>query len=84
MVLLVSIADFYIEAICVAKLEVARTARLATIVIIASGLFLSSTWNHPFVSYITSIIHVQEIAVEEHMMSGGLVFAVFMFIYGKY
>ncbi|XP_062597786.1 proton-coupled zinc antiporter SLC30A5-like isoform X2 [Saccostrea cucullata] len=77
-VLFVFLLDFYIEAVASNHLQGPRTAVYGTYAIFISALLLGVTWNHPMVSWITTV--TKEIITEDHVLSGGVVFSLMTFI----
>ena len=51
-ILLVSVLDFYVEAVCGSKLEISRACRFGAFATFTGALCLSVFWNHPFVSQV--------------------------------
>ncbi|XP_013399446.1 zinc transporter 5 [Lingula anatina] len=82
--LLVFILDYYVEAVCVNRLEIARTAKIGAIAIFTSAIFLGCFWNHPFVTHITTMQAVQEIVKEDHVLSGGVIFSFVLFMFSSH
>jgi len=80
--LLVLVADYYIDAACVNRLDVTRTSRFGTMAIIASALALSYIWNHPFIGQITNTQSLKDVMAVEHEISVGVIFSVALFVLG--
>lgn len=51
-ILLVFVIDYYVDAVCVNHLEMARTARFGAMGTAVFGLILSCLWNHPFITQV--------------------------------
>ena len=51
-ILLVFVIDYYVDAVCVSHLELARTARFGSMGTAVFGLVLSCIWNHPFITQV--------------------------------
>ena len=51
-ILLVFVIDYYVDAVCVNHLELARTARFGGLGTAVFGLILSCLWNHPFITQV--------------------------------
>ena len=81
-ILFVFLLDFYIEAVAANHLQGPRTAVYGTYAIIISALMLGLTWNHPMVSWITTV--TKDIITEDHVLSGGVIFSLMTFILGNY
>ncbi|XP_048738334.1 proton-coupled zinc antiporter SLC30A5-like isoform X2 [Ostrea edulis] len=77
-VLFVFLFDFYIEAVASNHLQGPQTAVYGTYAIFISALLLGVTWNHPMVSWITTV--TKDIITEDHVLSGGVVFSLMTFI----
>ncbi|XP_061554170.1 proton-coupled zinc antiporter SLC30A5 isoform X1 [Phycodurus eques] len=74
----VVILEFYVEAICNAKMEVQRCARYGAIALFSSGLLLANFWTHPLTDQLRSMSKSPQESSTEHVLSGGvLVSAVF-------
>lgn len=80
MILFVLVIDFYIEAVVINHLQPPKTAVYGAYAIFLSALFFALTWNHPLVSKITTI---KEIITNDHVLSGGVVFSLAVFMLGK-
>ena len=80
-ILFVFVIDFYIEAVVINHLQPPKTAVYGAYAIFFSALFLALTWNHPLVSKITTI---KEIITEDHVLSGGVIFSLAVFLLGNY
>lgn len=51
--------------------------------IFAVGLVLSLVWNHPFIKAITTLAKYKQLITEDHLLSGGVVFAIVLIFFGK-
>lgn len=76
-ILFVFVIDYYIEAVAVNHLQPPKTALYGACAIFSSALFLALTWNHPLV---TKITRIKEIITEDHVLSGGVVFSLGVFM----
>lgn len=81
-ILFVFLLDFYIEAVASNHLQGPRTAVYGTYAIFISALLLGVTWNHPMVSWITTV--TKDIITEDHVLSGGVIFSLMTFILGNF
>jgi len=79
----VLVYDYYIDAACMAHLDVARTGQLGTMFVLASALALSAVWNHPFVEHVASMLDLSQITSSEHQISMGVIISCVMFAVGK-
>jgi zinc transporter 5/7 len=83
--ILLFVSDFYVEQIAVAKLERLRTFRYSIFTMIGGALIASFLWTKS--ATITNDNsgwfggNIGQIEAEEHALSGGVVFAVVMFIF---
>ncbi|ESP05676.1 hypothetical protein LOTGIDRAFT_103228 [Lottia gigantea] len=82
-ILFVFLLDYYIEAVCINHLQPAKTALYGSIFMFISAVLLSLTWNHPYIAQITTMSKLREIITEDHVLSGGVVFSVIIFLFGK-
>lgn len=82
--MLVMVVDYYIESACVVHLDATRTGQYGTMVVLASALVIDTIWNHPFVSQVTNMHNIKNLILEEHEISVGVVFSVFIFAFGVY
>lgn len=77
----VMILEFYVEAICSAKMEAPRCARYSALALFLSALFLANFWTHPLTDQLRSMSKPPQQFGTEHVLSGGvLVSAVFFII----
>ncbi len=78
-------ADYYIEAICVNRLDQPRTSRFGAMATFVWAVFLSCVWGHPFLAQISRGPELPaELLRPEHAMSGGVVFSVILFFFGMW
>ena len=75
--------DYYVEAVCVNRMEASRTARVGSHAALTAALLLSCLWNHPFVSNLTTTLNLGTLLAEEHVLSGGVIFSFVLFVSGK-
>lgn len=75
----VFISDFYVEQMSIVKLDRVRTFRYGTLTMIFSSLILSLLWIKSAAVANSSAWFGRLIQIEEHELSGGVVFAVVMF-----
>ncbi|XP_050401353.1 proton-coupled zinc antiporter SLC30A5 [Patella vulgata] len=80
-ILFVFILDYYIDAVSINHLNQSKTALYGSIIMFISAVFLSTTWNHPYVAHITTMHKLKEIITEDHVLSGGVVFSVIVFMF---
>jgi len=74
--------DFYVEQIAIVKLDRIRTFRYGTLTIIFSALIVSLLWEKTATTVANSSIWFgRTIQIEEHELSGGVVFAIVMFAF---
>jgi zinc transporter 5/7 len=73
--------DFYVEQIAIVKLDRIRTFRYGTLTIIFSALIVSLLWEKTATVANSSIWFGRTIQIEEHELSGGVVFAIVMFAF---
>ncbi|CAF4161617.1 unnamed protein product [Adineta steineri] len=83
--ILIFVSDFYVEQVAVVKLERLRTFRYSTFIMIGSAIIASFLWTKSVtiakdksVSFTKNIIKNE---FEEHALSGGVVFAIVMFVF---
>ena len=84
MSILLVVFDFYVEQIAVVKLERLRTLRYGTFAMIGGLRLGSFLWTRSATMFNCNSAsfgrNVEKIESEEHALSGGVVFAVVMFI----
>jgi zinc transporter 5/7 len=73
--------DFYVEQIAIVKLDRIRTFRYGTLTIIFSALIVSLVWVKTATIANSSLWFGRTIEIEEHELSGGVVFAIVMFAF---
>jgi zinc transporter 5/7 len=73
--------DFYVEQLAVVKLDRIRTFRYGTLTIIFTALIVSLLWVKTVTVANSSVWFGRTIQIEEHELSGGVVFAVVMFAF---
>lgn len=72
--------DFYIESICLAKMEAPRCARYSAIFTFLSGLLLANFWTHPLTDQLRVMSKQGQQASTEHVLSGGVVVSAVFFL----
>jgi zinc transporter 5/7 len=75
------VLDFYVEQMAIVKLDRIRTFRYGTLTMIFSALIVSLLWMKTATVANSSVWFGRTIQVEEHELSGGVVFAVVMFAF---
>ncbi|XP_048255901.1 zinc transporter 5-like [Haliotis rufescens] len=83
-IMFVFLIDFYIEAVSINHLQPQKTALYGVAAISLGALFLSSTWNHPYMAQITTMHKLREVITEDHVLSGGVVFSLMALILGTW
>ncbi|XP_013878047.1 proton-coupled zinc antiporter SLC30A5 [Austrofundulus limnaeus] len=73
----VTILEFYVEAVCSAKMEMPRCARYGAIALFLSALLLANFWTHPMTDPLRS---VRQPGSTEHVLSGGVIVSAVFFI----
>ncbi|XP_049594353.1 proton-coupled zinc antiporter SLC30A5 isoform X1 [Syngnathus scovelli] len=76
----VMILEFYVEAICNAKMEVQRCARYGAIALFSSALLLANFWTHPLTDQLRSMSKPPQQGSTEHVLSGGVLVSAIFFI----
>lgn len=79
----VMILDFYVESICMTKLEAPRCARYSSYFLFFSGLFLANFWTHPLTDQLRPIRTGGQQSSTEHVLSGGVLVSACFFIMCK-
>uniref|UniRef100_A0A671SXZ7 Zinc transporter n=1 Tax=Sinocyclocheilus anshuiensis TaxID=1608454 RepID=A0A671SXZ7_9TELE len=79
----VMILDFYVESICMAKLETSRCARYGSIFLFLSGLLLANFWTHPLTDQLRAVSKSVQQSSTEHVLSGGVLVSACFFIMGN-
>lgn len=81
--LLVLVADYYVEAACVSRLDATRTGRCGTLAVLGGALVLGAVWNHPLVAQMTTSAQgVSDVTAVEHELSAGVIFSCVLFAFG--
>ena len=81
----VMILEFYVEAVCAAKMEAPRCARYSTAALFLSALLLAHFWTHPFTDQLLSVrTPLHGGGGTEHVLSGGVVVSAVIFVLGQY
>jgi zinc transporter 5/7 len=75
--------DYYIQAICVNRLDQSRTSRFGAMATFISAMVISIIWTHPFVSQLKSLSDLRDSIAEDHVLSGGVVFSFVLFMFGE-
>lgn len=83
-VLFVFVVDYYVDAICMTRLEVLHTARFGSMATFTVAVILSFFWDHPFIGHVTNMRVLRVIVVEDHLLSGGAVFSFVLFMFATY
>lgn len=76
----VMILEFYVEAICTAKMETPRCARYGAIALFLSALMLANFWTHPLTDQLRSMSKPPQQVSTEHVLSGGVLVSAVFFI----
>uniref|UniRef100_A0A3B3QZ35 Zinc transporter n=1 Tax=Paramormyrops kingsleyae TaxID=1676925 RepID=A0A3B3QZ35_9TELE len=76
-VLSVMILDFYVESMCVAKMEAPRCARYGSVFLFVGGLLLANFWAHPLTGQLRAKTRQDD---TEHVLSGGVLVSAVFFI----
>ena len=79
----VCIVDYYIESVAVNHLQASRVALYSTAAMFGGALLLSYTWNHPYMARVTSLHKLEDVITEDHVLSGGVIFSVLVFMLGE-
>ncbi|XP_072309578.1 proton-coupled zinc antiporter SLC30A5 [Eucyclogobius newberryi] len=75
----VMILDFYVEAVCSAKMEAPRVARCGSAALFLSALVLAHFWTHPFTDKLRPQSRPPAESTE-HVLSGGVIVSASFFI----
>lgn len=78
-ILSVFVLNYYIEAVTCNHLQPAKTSEYGTYAMFLSALFLALTWNHPYMTKITTLDRLQDIITEDHVLSLGVLFSLAAF-----
>ncbi|XP_031601525.1 zinc transporter 5 isoform X1 [Oreochromis aureus] len=76
----VMILEFYVEAICSAKMEMPRCARYGALALFFSALLLANFWTHPLTDQLRSMSKPAHYGSTEHVLSGGVLVSAIFFI----
>uniref|UniRef100_A0A671XK69 Zinc transporter n=1 Tax=Sparus aurata TaxID=8175 RepID=A0A671XK69_SPAAU len=76
----VMILEFYVDAICSAKMETPRCARYGAIALFLSALLLANFWTHPLTDQLRSMSKPPQQVSTEHVLSGGVIVSAVFFI----
>lgn len=79
----VMILEFYVDAVCSAKMEAPRCARYGTFALFSSGLLLANFWTHPLTDQIRSMSIPPKLVSTEHVLSGGVMVSAIFFLMCK-
>lgn len=79
----VMILEFYVEAICNAKMEVQRCARYGAVALFSSAVLLANFWTHPLTDQLRSMSKPPQRSSTEHVLSGGVLVSAVFFILCK-
>ncbi|CAF1668722.1 unnamed protein product, partial [Adineta ricciae] len=79
--LFIFVLDFYVEQIAIVKLDRIRTYRFGTLAMIFASLVISFIWVQTVSAANSNAWLGRTVEVEEHVLSGGVVFAVVMFAF---
>ncbi len=78
-------SDFYVEQVAVVKLDRLRTFRYGTYTMIGGAFLASVLWTKSAIVTSHSSVwfgrNIGQIELEEHALSGGVVFAIVMFVF---
>ncbi|MBN3315216.1 ZNT5 protein, partial [Atractosteus spatula] len=76
----VMVLDFYVESICIAKIEAPGCARYGSLFLFFSGLLLANFWTHPLTDQLRAMSKPAQQDSTEHVLSGGVVVSAVFFI----
>ncbi|XP_074651021.1 proton-coupled zinc antiporter SLC30A5-like [Tubulanus polymorphus] len=79
--LIVFIVDYYVENVSTNKLNANNVARYGTIAMLLGGLLLSCFWKDTYTAKIQVHKEFINVLAEEHMISGGVIFSLVLFIF---
>ncbi|MEQ2174226.1 hypothetical protein GOODEAATRI_005661 [Goodea atripinnis] len=80
----VMILEFYVEAVCTAKMEAPRCARYGAFALFLSALMLANFWTHPLTDQLRSMSKPPQQVSTEHVLSGGVIVSSVFFIMGRF
>lgn len=84
MIIFSVILEFYVEAICSAKMETSRCARYGMLALFCSALLLANFWTHLLTDQLLSMSKPPHHVSTEHVLSGGVLVSAIFFIMCKY
>ncbi|XP_012871276.1 PREDICTED: zinc transporter 5 [Dipodomys ordii] len=76
----VMILDFYVDSICLVKIEVSKYACYGSFPIFISALLFGNFWTHPITDQLRAINKPAHEESTEHVLSGGVVVSAVFFI----
>lgn len=76
----VMILEFYVESICITKMEAPRCARYGAIFLFLSSVLLANFWTHPLTDQLRSMSKPSQQGSTEHVLSGGVLVSAIFFI----
>ncbi|CAH1796787.1 unnamed protein product [Owenia fusiformis] len=83
-ILIVFLADYYIDAISIQRLDAPTAAKFGSMAVFTGALVISFFWNHPYASKITSMHHIVEVVQEDHVLSGGVIFSYVLIMFATH
>lgn len=78
----VSVLEFYVESVCIAKMEAPRCARYGAGALFLSALLLANFWTHPITDQLRPVSAPQQ-GGTEHVLSGGVIVSAVFFVMCK-
>lgn len=84
MIIFSVVLEFYVEAICSAKMEMPRVARYGTLALFCSALLLANFWTQLLTEQLLSMSKPPPHGSTEHVLSGGVLVSAIFFIMGEY
>ncbi|XP_042190861.1 zinc transporter 5 [Callorhinchus milii] len=76
----VFILDFYVESICLTKMEAPKCAQYGSVLLFLGALLLANFWTHPLTDQLRIINKPNLQQSTEHVLSGGVVVSAVFFI----
>uniref|UniRef100_A0AAY4CW69 Zinc transporter n=1 Tax=Denticeps clupeoides TaxID=299321 RepID=A0AAY4CW69_9TELE len=76
----IMILDFYVESICISKIDAPRCARYGSIFLFLSGPLLANFWTHPLTDQLRAMSKPAQQGSTEHVLSGGVLVSAVFFI----
>lgn len=76
--------DFYVDAVCSAKMETLRCARYGGTALLLSAVLLANFWTHPLTDQLRSMSKTSPQSSTEHVLSGGVIVSAVFFIMCEY